>query len=99
MKNKKITKATLKSFLRKNYANVYIKILSEFSGMIDCVEQVEDTFCKAEFTDKNIEHNLGFVGLWLVGSSRDSFSYFENDQFEGIKYYNCCGSGIMAIKK
>jgi hypothetical protein len=55
-------------------------------------EQIETNF----FTDKN---TFGYKGIWLVNSSRDSFKAFENDLFEGIEVYNCCGSFIIAIRR
>lgn len=96
---KKITKATFKSFIKKASDNLLLKKLSEFDGMEDGVRPVKDEFCKAVKTEDNIKNTLGYIGIWLVGSSRDYFSHFENDNYVGIKYYNCCGSGIIAIKK
>lgn len=45
------------------------------------------------------ENTLGYHGIWLVGSSRDHFSHYEDDNFIGIEVYNCCGSFIIAITK
>ena len=30
---------------------------------------------------------------------RDYFNYFENEDYIGIKVYNCCGSCVLAAKK
>ncbi|MDD2475838.1 MAG: hypothetical protein PHI32_08000 [Dysgonamonadaceae bacterium] len=96
---KKITRATFKSFIRKAGDNLLIKVVSEFNGMVDGVEQVEDSFDKATKTDSNVKNTLGFVGIWLVGSSRDYFTHFEDNNYIGIEYSNCCGSGIIAVEK
>lgn len=96
---KKITRTTFKSFIRKAGDNLYTKQLSEFNGMVDGVEGVKSSFEKAVKVDNNLNNTLGYHDIWLVGSSRDYFTHFENDSFIGIEYYNCCGSGIIAVKK
>ena len=45
------------------------------------------------------ENTLGYKGVWLVGSSRDYFTAFDNGEFEGIEVYNCCGGFVVAIPK
>jgi hypothetical protein len=42
LRNKKITLATLKSFVKKA-PKLYVENLSSFNGMTDCVETLEDT--------------------------------------------------------
>lgn len=94
----KITLSTLKKFVRENSGNIYIKVLSSFDGMTDCVERVEDDFKLIPIKEDN-GNNLGLSGVHLVGSSRDSFTAYNSDEFEGIKIYNSCGSCIVARKK
>ena len=68
--------------------------------MTDCIEfNKNSAFSKAKETTENLSYTLGIAGTWFVGSSRDYFSQYEDDQFTGIKVYNCCGSFILAIKK
>lgn len=55
-------------------------------------EEVEAAF----FNNKN---SLGYKGIWLVNHSRDSFRVYEDDQYEGINVYNCCGQFTIAIQK
>ena len=94
-KKKKITLATVKSFIRKNANRLFAKTCSRFDGMTDCVQQVEgDTF-----TQISAENALGIKGVYIVGNSRDHFSSFENDSYIGFEIYNCCGRGILAISK
>lgn len=45
------------------------------------------------------KYTLGINGVSLVGSSRDYFTHFENDEFIGIEVSNSCGDFILAIKK
>lgn len=97
---KKITLATLKSFVKKNPNGLYINVRSRFNGMTDGVESVGNQFMQTEVKpDINEAHTLGIPGAWLVGSSRDYFNYFENDNFVGIDVSNCCGHFIVATKK
>lgn len=99
---KKITRATFKSFIKKNNDKLYCKKNSSFDGMTDCVEQLEETFKKpdrTEWAQRNESNTLGIRQIWLVGRGGDWFTHYEDDQFIGIKYSNCCGSGVVAIKK
>ena len=97
---KKITKATVKSFIRKhsNENNLYVKQKSSFGGMTDCVESVNDNFRKVESIDFNKLNTFGIDGLWLVNGSRDSFYNYQTDQFAGFEIYNSCGSSLIVTK-
>lgn len=96
---KKITLATLKSFVNKNKSNLLLKVSSSFSGMTDCIESIEDNFSPASEDTRNYKNTLGMNGVWLVGDSRDYFTDYEDDNYKGIKCSNCCGCFILAIKK
>ncbi len=96
---KKITKATFKSFIKKNRANLLVKVESSFNGMSDMVETVDDTFEPAINTNQYDSNTCGISGIWLVGSSRDYFNTYEDDTYTGIHFNNCCGSGTIAIAK
>ena len=98
---KKITKTTLKSFLKANSGNLYFMEESRFDGMVDCVTANDKAkFSKCEGSYDKDERNLGFRedGLWLVGSSRDYFTYYNENGYEGIHCYNSCGSWTIAIR-
>jgi len=96
---KKITKATFKSFIRKN-PDLYIKVKSKFDCMTDCVQPENNGFTKAEPAyNVSMEHNFGIQGVWLVGSSDDYFTHYEDDNFVGIDVYNCTGHFILATPK
>lgn len=96
--DKKITKATFKSFLRKKKGSLYINVKSSFDGMTDCCEDQKGGWGSVVYTNNNSEHTQGIEGIWLVGSSRDSYSFFEEGGFIGIEVYNCCGHFIVAVK-
>ena len=92
----KITKATIKSFIKKNFDNLYIKVESDFNGMTDCVEAVNDDFHKAVKEEYN-DYTLGIANAWFVGGSRDYFAEYNDDNFKGYRVSNCCGRFILAV--
>jgi hypothetical protein len=97
---KKITKATFKSFIRKNQGNLYVKVQSSFNGMIDGVEHADNPQFKPQReTDLSESNTLGIDGVWLVNGGRDYFSAYDDESFTGISVYNACGSFTVAIKK
>jgi hypothetical protein len=97
---KKVTKATIKSFIYKNIDNIFIKVVSSFNGMTDCVESTGvKEFEKVEFTDQNLDYTMGISGVWFVGSSRNYFRKYEDDNFIGYSVMNSCGSFVLVIKK
>lgn len=97
---KRITLATIKSFLRRNQGQVYIKITSHFDGMIDGTREVDSpAFELARTTDRNMQYTLGLAAAWFVGESRDWFGAYEDEQYQGYTVSNCCASFIIAIKK
>lgn len=95
---KKITLATVKSFVKKNRENLFINVRSSFDGMVDGLAYYQDGFTQATKEDGNLEHTLGICGAWFVGQSRDYFQSFTDGNFEGIKVHNACGSFIIALK-
>jgi hypothetical protein len=97
---KKITMATVKSFVRKNASKeIFVNVKSSFDGMTDMCEERNHGFVVASKDDRCVENTLGLCGVWLVGRSRDWFTAYEDDKFTGITYHNSCGNGIIAIAK
>ena len=94
---KKITKATFKSFIKANAANLHINVKRSFDGMIDGCRSYNDGFEPATATVRHSEHTLGYDSIWLVGGGRDYFDAYEADGFKGIKVYNSCGSFIVGV--
>lgn len=97
----KITKATFKAFIRKNQGKLFIKNLSSFDGMTDCVEfsknpefrptKKSELYCP--------ENTCDISGVWLVDGSGNRFSSYDDEKYVGISCYNCCGSFIIGIEK
>lgn len=95
---KKITLATLKSFIRRNEGKLFVNVKSSFDGMVDGCEPQHGGF-QAQRPASHSKNTLGIAGVWLVGSSRDYFTAFDNGDFEGIEVSNCCGRFIVATSK
>ena len=99
---KKITRATFRSFVKKNSDKLLIKSISHFDGMTDGIEYSEKAeFKPAERTEEGYvnDNNLGFSAIWLVGQSRDCFNLIDNEKYFGYHVCNCCGSFEVVIAK
>lgn len=96
---KKITLATVKSFIRKHPDNLLISFRSDFDGMTDGIQQSADmAFRKAIFDPSGHSNSLGIKGAWFVGRSRDYFNPYNQDGLTGYEISNCCGSFVLAVK-
>jgi len=97
----KITLATLKSFANRNKDNLFCKENSSFDGMVDCVMPSQNrNFKKTTIEPNNTGYyRTGIQGIYTVGSGRDYFTLYKDDQFLGIEVLNCCGVTILATKK
>ncbi len=97
---KKITLATLKAFAKRNEGKIYAKTETEFNSMVDGVEKSPHSeWKKAELTEEKGHYKTGIQGVYTVGFSRDYFSLYEDNEYEGIEVNNCCGVTILAIKR
>lgn len=93
----KTSKHTFNKVSKKE--NLFIKVNSAFSGMTDCCEPLNGGFEMVEKIENNIQNTYGINGAWLVGSGRDYFEIYEDENFSGVYVYNCCGSFIIGTKK
>ena len=95
----KITRTTFKSFINKNKDKLLISNLSSFDGMVDCVMPTNDkSFRKAEPADIAHDCTFGIRGVWLVGSSRDYFTEYNDGNLKGIEVSNSCGNFVVAVE-
>lgn len=103
----RITRATIKSYIRKNGANLWISNRTDFDGMVDCVIPCGDpsfrpaVLVTGDERDTNTTHRLGVSGAWFVGSrggGGDYFYPFSADGFTGYEVSNACGRFILAVK-
>jgi len=98
---KKITKATFKSFIRKNEGKLYIMCKSSFDGYDDCIRHAKNqSFNPVVKKEEFMENTLGIKGLWLIEyGSKNYFYNYEDENYTGIRVSNCCGSQIIAVQK
>lgn len=97
----KVSLATLKAFIRREYKNknLYIKEQSRFDGSIDSIRFIESGFSQVENFNELEEHTLGIQGLWLVKGSRDYITPWADKEFIGYEISNCCGQSILAFRR
>ena len=97
---KKLTRATIKSFIRKAGKDLLISTRSRFDGMTDCVQSTDSKeFSPALLAERYCDNNMGIQGAWFVLGSRDWFTAYDNGEVTGFEVSNCCGSFILAVKK
>jgi hypothetical protein len=99
---KKVTLATVKSFIKKNSNNLFIKTCSSFDGMVDgVVYNASSKFEKVELNNDSInnKYTLGIDGAWFVGSSRDYLNAYVENNMICISISNSCGSFVIATTK
>lgn len=95
----KITRATIKSFIKKNFSNLFIRNISDFDGMIDGMKYHNNAkFRKAISTDRDEKYTFGIDGAYIL-PSRNLFKAFENEEYIGFNVWNCCGEFDIVIKK
>lgn len=102
--SKKITLATIKSFLRKNEGSLFVSHEYSFDGMTDCCQPSRDQSIKTleGAFNKDDKSAFGFNGLWFVGGGGDNF-YPKEIESNGVKYtgfevYNCCANFTILVK-
>jgi len=94
LSTKRITKATLNAFIAKA-KNLFVDQLSSFDGMEDMVTANKNP----KISEVSKADAIGHKGVYLVRSSRNSFTFFENENYYGIEVYNCCGCGVLMTEK
>ncbi len=95
---KKITLATIKSFIRKNRDRLLISTRSRFDAMEDgCRECSDRGFSPALQAEKAWKENLGIQGAWFVGGSRNFFEEYADGNVVGYEVSNCCGHFVLAV--
>ena len=97
---KRITIATVKSFIAKNRPNLLICQKSSYDSMEDGVRSTGNRdFSPALESDRPCSNNMGIHGAWFVMRSNDWFEAFSNDEVVGYEINNSCGTFILAIKR
>ena len=111
MTDKKITIATVKSFIRRNRSTLLVRVTSAFDGRQDGVrDHVASDFapamCRETYCHEtgryvpaaaDSKDSLGIMGVWFTG--RDSCRRIETDTVRGYEVYNCCGTWSVGVSK
>jgi len=105
VEGKKITRATFKSFVKRNREKLLVSPESRFDGMCDMVTPVREDLrgfkpaVKVSDGYNFEENNLGINGIWLVSRGGDWFKRYEDDKIIGIAVSNSCGSFKIGVYK
>ena len=108
---KKITVATVKSFIKKNRTALLVRTKTAFDGMQDGVRECDsneftpaqnrEVWCHdtSRYVARTIDckNSMGIIGVWFTG--RDRCSAFETETHRGFEVYNCCGNWMVAVAK
>ena len=97
---KRITLATVKSFINKNEGKLFVNPKSRFDGMVDMVTPNEGSkFNPAEPSYTPHKNNFNMRGVWFVFDGGDSYTAYDDGKYQGFDVYNCCGNFIIAVEK
>ncbi len=96
---KKITIATVKSFIKKNTESLFINVKSRFDGMTDGIEDRNGGFQKIRKATQFHERTMGYDGINFTSSTKNWCEHYEDDLYKGFRVDNCCGCFIVAILK
>lgn len=99
IKRTRIGRVQIRKFIKDNEGNLFIKVTSEFDGMIDGSRTYNNSIEPAKKAKEKTEHNEGIEGLYLVCGGDDYFTPYSDETYEGYKWYNCCSSGLLLRKK
>ena len=84
---KKITRTTIKSFIKKNFDDLYISTRTRFNGMIDCVDACADqSFHKVERDERMEAIDLNFPAYGF----KNHKGYGTKEHLDAIKIYGPC---------
>jgi hypothetical protein len=96
---KKITIATVKSFIKKNKDILLINVKSRFDGQVDGVEDGKDGFKAIRISERFNSHTLGILGVWFTPSTRNWCQAYEDEFYTGFRVDNCVGCFVVAVPK
>lgn len=95
----KITIATVKSFIKRNRAQLLVKVTSQFDGMQDMVVGIENAQFHPAMDNQipDSKRSLGICGVNFTASTRNYCTAFSDGTYEGFSVSNCCGSWLVAV--
>lgn len=93
---KKITKATIKSFIRKNKDEIMVLHTNRFDAYCDGVRPVSEPFERVEFRIENGKEVPSYLSVPL-DIRHNIFKPYNKNGMIGFEVYNCCGTYVVAI--
>jgi len=94
---KKITRATIKSFIRRHIKDLHLRQKTTFDGQVDGCTDCDKKIKSVWTTDQYLDNTLGIAGAWFVGDGRDYFRQIARPGYIGYDISNCCGSFELLI--
>ena len=98
---KKITRATVKSFIRRHRDHLFIRIDSSKSDD-DCKRPIHGaTFNAATVSNCADRDTLGVEGAWFLGKGfvgGDYFQSFQREGYEGIAVSTYLSDFVLAVR-
>ena len=96
--NKKITLATVKTFVRKTVGKgLCVKANARFNGMTDGIESVVDSYRSVASAQMSDDTTLGIDGAYFVCGSRNYFYVINTADWFGFQVSNCVGIFELVI--
>jgi hypothetical protein len=99
--SKRITFATVKSFVKKALAkdSFYVMRYTSFDGMCDSVIANKTAAIKFDSVDLDKQDFGTNRAIWFVRGGGDYFKFMDLGSYYGIEVYNCCGCSVLLTKK
>lgn len=94
----KITRTTVKAFIRRHRDHLYIRVDSRIDSYDDCKRAISGaSFKVATVSNLADETTLGVEGAWFLGRG-DLFESFKRDGYEGFEVFNSLCSFVLAVR-
>lgn len=95
---KRITMATVKSFIKKNSDKLFLKKINSYDGTIDGInDRASHGFTRVVYNPNSHSNQLGIEGAWFT-PGRNLLTVYDDGTYKGYDVCNCCGHFIIAIK-
>lgn len=94
---KKITRTTVKSFIRRHRNHLFVMSISYFDGQEDAHMEVDEPeFLPVEVSDVNHPDTLGVDGVYF--RMKTSFKAYSADGFEGYVVSHSGAYFVLAVR-
>ncbi len=100
MKISKITRSTIKKYIKDHKYCLYVKPISSFDGQTDGVIGIHANWTEVNHNDIDFkkEYSYGIPYAWFTPTG-NLYEEYEDIDMKGYSIYNCCGAFLLANKK